>query len=195
MDCARCREAISAGLDGEVDAVEAAAADAHTARCPGCATFAEEAAHLNRVLRVQLAAEVPDLSTQILARIGPAPPRSRWRLVLRGALVAVAAVQLVLAVPPLLGLDAYLHVGRELASWHLALGVGFLLVAWQPVRALGLFPFVSVAAVALLLTATVDVAGGHASAVTEARHLVELAGLALLWLLARGVTGLRRAGG
>lgn len=53
----------------------------------------------------------------------------------------------------------------------------------------------SVAAVALLLTATVDVAGGHVSAVTEARHLVELAGLALLWLLACGVTGLRRAGG
>lgn len=195
MDCARCREAISAGLDGEVDAVETAAADAHLASCPACTGFATDATRVNRRLRVQLAAEVPDLSAQILARLGPAPAPSRWRLALRGGLAAVAVVQLVLAIPPLLGLDAHLHVGRELASWHLALGVGFLLVAWQPVRALGLFPFVSVAAAALLLTATVDVAGGHASAVTEARHLVELAGLVLLWSVARGVTGWRRAGG
>ncbi|MGH3442558.1 MAG: zf-HC2 domain-containing protein [Nitriliruptorales bacterium] len=195
MDCSRCREAASARLDGELDDIETAAVEAHTARCADCARFAEDAARLNRSLRVHVPAPAPDLTVRILAAIGPAPSPSRMRLALRGGLAAVALVQLGIAVGVLSGVSDVAHVGRELGSWHLALGIGFLVVAWQPVRALGLFPVALAAAVALLGTAALDVIGGSVTLLAESRHLVELLGLGLLWQVGRGVAGFRRVGG
>jgi predicted anti-sigma-YlaC factor YlaD len=102
-------------------------------------------------------------------------------------LVAVALTQLVLALPALvLGDDAgaSVHVARELGSFDAAIAVGLLWAAWQPRRAAGLLPLAAALAGAMLLTGVLDVAGDDAPALGESRHLVEFAGLALLWALA-----------
>jgi predicted anti-sigma-YlaC factor YlaD len=105
----------------------------------------------------------------------------------RLALTFVGLFQLGLALPALLfGADvaASLHVAHELASWEVALGVGFLVAAARPARAYGMVPLVAVLVACLLSTTALDVVDGHAGA-AESLHLVELVGLAFLWALAR----------
>jgi len=70
-----------------------------------------------------------------------------------------------------------------LGSWDVALAVGFIFVAWRPLRAVGMLPFVAALSAGLLLTAVVDVLHGRQPALTESTHLLELAGTVLLWLL------------
>jgi predicted anti-sigma-YlaC factor YlaD len=137
----------------------------------------------------------PDLTAPILARITAEikPARSDRRRDLRVALVVVALLQLALAVPALLlGSDggAPVHVARELGSFDAALAVGFLVAAWQPARAFGLLPVAAALVAFLAGTAVLDVAAGHAPAMAESHHLLDLVGLALVWLLTRaGVPG------
>jgi len=105
----------------------------------------------------------------------------------RIALTVVGALLMLLALPALVfGQDpgATVHVARELGSFHLALAAGLLVVAWRPERAGGLLPVVAVLAVCLAVTAVLDVAAGRLPALAEAHHLLHLAGLGLVWLLA-----------
>lgn len=195
MECERWREIVSAGLDGEATALELGALDAHLSECPACRRYSGLARRLTRVTRVTVAEPVPDLSARILTRLGPAPATSSTRRGLRVALAVVGAVQLALALP---GLGLHLtaaHTLHELSAWNLGLGVGFLLVAWQPVRALGLLPVVACVSVILLLTAGLDVETGSAAMHAESKHVVALTGLVLLWLVGRGVRGYRVIGG
>ncbi len=185
MDCDRFQEALSARLDGEDPGVADAALDRHVMGCSACRAWVASAATLNRAVRIAPAEAIPDLTAGILAAARPAPQRpargARWALGLVGAL------QLVLAVPVLLlGADgAPVHVARELGSLDLALAVGFLLAAWRPQRAWGMFPLVAVLVASLAVTAGVDLAEGHAAASRELVHALDLAGLVLLWLVAR----------
>jgi predicted anti-sigma-YlaC factor YlaD len=106
----------------------------------------------------------------------------------------VALTQLVLAVPALfLGADhgADLHVAHEIGSWDAALAFAMLTVAFQPRRAAGLLPFVGALTVVLLATAGIDVAGGHTPALGESAHLLTLAGVVLLWIVAHARTDQR----
>jgi predicted anti-sigma-YlaC factor YlaD len=202
MNCATCREAVSARLDGEEPGVPAAAVDGHLRSCAGCRAHAEAADVLHRSLRVRAAEWGPDLTAPILARITAEgkPARSDRRRDLRVGLVVVALLQLVLAVPALLlGSDggAPVHVARELGSFDAALAVGFLVAAWQPARAFGLLPVAAALVAFLAGTAVLDVAAGHAPAMAESHHLLHLVGLALVWLLTRagvpdGPAGARR---
>ena len=110
--------------------------------------------------------------------------RDRWRWLLAG----LAAVQLAAAMPGLLlGEDAgaSVHVAHELGSWDVALAVGFLFAAWRPARAWGMLPLVAALVGCLVLTTGLDVADGHARLAHEAAHILEVAGLAVLWVLAR----------
>jgi predicted anti-sigma-YlaC factor YlaD len=192
MRCEECREAVSARLDGEASELDAAAADAHLVGCAECRAFARSASALHRSLRVRPAEPVPDLTAAILAKV-PAPSGSRGRVATarewpRYALFAVALTQLLLALPALLlgddpGTSA--HVARELGSWDVALGIGLLVAAWQPRRAAGLLPFAAALAAALAVTAAFDVAGGRVPIAGEAHHVLDVAGLAVLWVLAR----------
>jgi predicted anti-sigma-YlaC factor YlaD len=194
MDCTTCREAISARLDGETrgadaDLIEAHLVEAHLAGCPGCREFVAKATELQRLLEGRPADEVPDLTGPILARIGEAAgDRERaWQRDVRIALTVVGALLMLLALPALVfGQDpgATVHVARELGSFHLALAAGLLVVAWRPERAGGLLPVVAVLAVCLAVTAVLDVAAGRLPALAEAHHLLHLAGLGLVWLLA-----------
>ena len=205
MDCTTYREAISAAIDGEDPGCEMAAVAAHVADCPACRAWANAAGSVTRRARVGVADMVPDLTAAILAgvadrteapaarrRFGP-PAGSRRRpvgspvVVARLGLLMVAAAQLVLAVPALLGRDAgaSIHVAHEQGSWDLALAVGLLVVVFQPRRAAALLAVMAALAGGLALTMAVDIAAGRTNAAAEAPHGLAFLGLGLLWLLSR----------
>ena len=191
MRCDTFREALSARLDGEAPGLDDDTIDAHLDTCEACGAWAEELATLHRMVRVREAEVVPDLTAAILG-IQPAPVR-RSRLgetisPARWALFVVALTQLVLAAPALvLGEDsgATVHVARELGSFDVALAIGLLVAAWQPARAWGLLPVIAALGLVMAGTAVVDVARGTATGFGEAHHALDLAGLALLWWVAR----------
>lgn len=188
MRCDDCREGLSARLDGEAlpPGLTGPALDAHVEGCDECAAWAGEVARLHRALRVRPAHPVPDRTEAILAAV---PLASRPRPVREGvryALLAVGLTQLVLAVPALfLATDPAtpVHVTREMGAFELALAVGLLSAAWRPRLAVGLLPFAAALAGGMAVTAAVDLAQGAAVAVTEAHHVLDLAGVVLLWLL------------
>ena len=78
-----------------------------------------------------------------------------------------------------------MHVTRELGAFDVALAVGLLVAAWQPAPAWGLLPVVAALAFVMGGTAVLDVVRGTASSVGEAHHVLDLAGVALLWRVAR----------
>jgi predicted anti-sigma-YlaC factor YlaD len=188
MNCITARSAISARLDGEDLGVDPAAVDAHLSECPACRAFARDAAAVHRDVRLARAPAVPDLTAPILAAIGSEGRRQpAHERALRVTLFAVALVQIVVAAPALvLGDDAGVpvHVARHIGSFDLALAVGFLFVAWRPSRALGLLPVVAALVACLVGTSVLDVLDGQAAALTETQHVVEVAGLGAVWLLA-----------
>lgn len=197
MNCDACREILSARMDGEDTSLEDQAADAHLRGCAGCQEYQRAASGLHRSIRVRPAEWGPDLTATILSRIGtevqqpdtrrPAAHGDRSRD-LRVALLVVAALQLAFAIPQLLlgGPDAVAaHASRELGSFDAALGIGFLVCAWQPSRVRGMIPVAGALAAFLALTAVMDVAGGRALLGGETVHLLEIVGVAFLWLLGR----------
>ena len=190
MRCDEYREAISARLDDELvpERWIESHTDEHLAACAACRTWSRTVTAQHRLLRVQPADPVPDLTARILASL---PARSRPRAVrewARYALLTVALTQLVLALPALLlGEDAgaSIHVARELGSFDVALAVGLLWAAWQPRRASGLLPMAAALAGTMALTAALDISHGAAPALGEAHHIHDLAGVAFLYLLHR----------
>ena len=139
-------------------------------------------ATVDRMTRLTPAEPVPDLTAAILAAHAPNPRReaARW------SLVVVATAQLLLALPSLFVSDgSAVHTTRELGSWSAALAIGLLVAAWQPARARGMLPLGLVLAGVLTLGALVDIAAGTTAGASESIHLLEIAGIALVWLLAR----------
>jgi predicted anti-sigma-YlaC factor YlaD len=191
MDCERCRDALSATMDGEDPGVAEEVVRDHVDSCPECTAFALGAARLHRTARVTPADAVPDLTGPILRSIGNEPTaaavdeRARF---LRISLVVIGAIQLGMAVPALvLGDDSGLptHVARHLGSFALALGVGLLVVAWKPERASGVLPVVAALVVCLVGSSILDIAQGNAVPGAEVGHAPELVGLVAVWLLTR----------
>jgi predicted anti-sigma-YlaC factor YlaD len=207
MRCETIQEAWSARMDSEQSPLTDEQLDRHLAACPACARFAASSTLLHRRLRVRPADPVPDLTERIVAAATPVLPRSQrgrtthpqptqaragWA---RPALLVTALTQLALAVPALfMGDDhgAGIHVAHEQGSWDVALAVALLFVVWRPVRAVGLLPFVSALAVVLAATAVLDVSNGQAPAIGELHHLLDIAGIVLLWLLTPSRPGARR---
>jgi predicted anti-sigma-YlaC factor YlaD len=195
MRCDTYREALSARLDGEAPGVDEAGLDAHLTTCSACAAWNDELHALHRMVRVREAEPVPDLTGAILDA-APSPARLAYRTELispaRWALFVVALTQLVLAAPALLlGEDAGapVHVARELGAFDVALAIGMLVAAWQPARAWGLLPVIAALGLVMAGTAVLDVARGTTTGFSEAHHLLDLAGLVLLWQVAREERG------
>jgi hypothetical protein len=69
VDCARCREALSARLDGEDSAAETDAVDAHLAICVACRQFADDAARVTRLARTAVATQAPDVTVKLVFTI------------------------------------------------------------------------------------------------------------------------------
>ena len=184
MECAAIRELLSAQLDQESTTEEEAIANAHLGRCAKCQAWWTEIGQVNRVLRVRLAEAVPDLATGVLARAHPPTVgRRQW---VRLSLAAIAATELVLATPGLLLGEgaASVHDARHLGSFGVAMSIGLLYVAWRPARAFGILPIVVALALTMLVSAVVDVTNGRTTSISEAHHVLEVAGLVLVWMLA-----------
>ena len=186
MRCDQSRDLLSARLDGEATPDEVAVLERHLASCPACSDFGRSLGEVDRLTRMVPAEPVPDLTAAVMSATGPAP-RDPRREAARWSLAVVALTQLVLALPSLLvGSDGdAVHSTRELGSWSAALAVGLLVAAWQPVRARGMLPLGAVLAGVLTLGALVDVVAGTTAGAGESIHLVELAGVGLLWLVAK----------
>ena len=181
--CRHCREKVSAGLDGEASAQDAAEADAHLTECAACRAWASQAERLGRRLRVRVADPVPDLASAVVAGAGDLRRQrrtARARIAVRFTLVAVAVAQLTLALPDL---DGHVHSGNEAAAWGVAAAVGLLTAAASPRRVVGMLPVLSAAALVLVLITVHDVLDGQVHVEHELPHGLLVAGVGLLWLL------------
>ncbi|HSL08048.1 MAG TPA: zf-HC2 domain-containing protein, partial [Pseudonocardiaceae bacterium] len=153
MDCTQCKEALSARLDGEESAAQGCTIDAHLATCAACRRFADEAARVTRLARTAVATQDPDVVETVLAA-APRSRRPRLATALRVMLGLVGLAQLDVAVVGVLTAQSgghgsqgivlegasVAHFAHESAAWNLALGVGFLWIAWRSPRTSGMVP-------------------------------------------------------
>jgi predicted anti-sigma-YlaC factor YlaD len=190
MRCSRFREAVSARLDGEDPGVPDNRIDPHLATCPDCRAWAASAGSLPAMTEAPIERVAPDPGV-LAALLAEARPRRgalvtvrEWRI----ALAVIAVVQLVTAWPGVIsGGHASVHMAHELTSWDLGLAVGFLFLAWQPSRAWGALPLVALLVAGLAGASVLDLVSGNPLLGREAVHLLAVAGLACLWMLARRV--------
>jgi predicted anti-sigma-YlaC factor YlaD len=201
MRCDDVRVGLSARLDGEDAGMPTTALDAHLAGCPVCAAWLNRAQRMKRELRTEVA-DVPDLTAGILAaaaadsrsplsRDAAAPGR---RQILRIAVAVAAAAQFAVALPllfPDLGVTVDPHTTREMASFDIALAVGFALAAYRPERARAFVPVAFVLAACLAVTSLLDVATSTTALVHEISHLTAVAQAGLMWALGRADRGTR----
>ncbi len=190
MRCTLFREAFSARLDGEEVGPAVHELDAHLAGCAECQAWARAAGALAQVVSHAPRDHVP-LDPAMLASLTAPVGESRtgflatseWRIVL--ALIGIA--QLVVAWPGLLLHDGHasVHLAHELTAWDIGLAFGFLVAAVRPARAWGMLPLTVVLVACMVVTSTVDTLSGHALLGRELVHILELAGLAAVWVLAR----------
>lgn len=199
MTCDDVRAALSARLDGEDPGAPVDVLDAHTGTCPGCRAWLARAEQVTRAVRVQ-AVDVPDLTAAVLAAVAADPRAANAgrrsavetlrgsRQVLRVAVAVAAVAQLAVALPVLLaglGVAPDPHTSREMASFDVALAVGFVLAAYRPQRAAAFVPVAMVLAVCLAGTSAVDIVNSTTAVVHELGHLAAVVQAALLWALGR----------
>jgi predicted anti-sigma-YlaC factor YlaD len=192
VNCATCREALSARLDGEDEPVPADLVDGHLAGCSDCQRWQTSLTAITRSIRVRPAAATPDLTDRILAAAVPEPPAHRSD-VLRWALGVVAFIQLCLALAQLLGIDHTSHLAagtgehlfNESTAWNLGVAIGLLVAAVRPAFARGLLPALAVFVVVLVAVSVADVLAGSVGVDRLASHVMVVVGLALLFLVDR----------
>jgi predicted anti-sigma-YlaC factor YlaD len=197
MSCDPWIEAISARADGEPLGVEERLLDAHVAACPSCRDFAAGVPALIPRRPVTPAPRMPDLSRRVAKLNALADRASRWGAV-RALLAFVAVEVMVLAVPELvLGHDGdgSGHAARHVGAFGIAYAVSLLVVVVRPARARSILPTALVLALALSITAVVDVVDGRVPLLGEATHIPEILSVVLVWMLARPVPDRAAAGG
>lgn len=183
---------ISARIDGEPVA-GVAGLEVHLESCEGCRRWQEEA---HRLARSSI--QIVENGKRPTIGVGEAQGASvnRW---LRLMLAWAAVLLLVWNLPGVFaasGDPGGVHLARHQSAFAVALAIAFLYVAWRPDRAYGLVPFSVTFTLALALTTVVDLLNGSASVGGESFHLLELAGLTVLWTLgARVGPGRRRRRG
>jgi len=195
MECDRFREAVSARIDGEDPGLPDGALDAHLRACAGCRAWQEHAHAVTRRARLGGPFLDHDLTSRVLAATPAAGTGRGRRFAQRAVLAAMAAAQLAISVPLLLGHDhdVGLHAAHELGSFNLSLAIAFAVGAIRPALSAGLAWTCAIAAAGLTGTAVIDLIGGQALGADEAQHLVAVAGALLLIWQAR-TNGGRSAG-
>jgi predicted anti-sigma-YlaC factor YlaD len=201
MRCDDVRLALSARLDGEPTLVDDLDLDAHLSGCATCQAWYAGAERITRTVRTP-SGSAPDLTVRILAAVRAdgavtaRPRRQRW-VPLRWALGLLAVVQLLIAVPDLLGSVGHeAHAGREVAAFDIALAVGLLLVAWYPEYARVFTPVVVTLVICFASISALDIADGVVTPRRVAVHVLAVLQAVLVWLLARRApqNGARGAG-
>ncbi len=111
------------------------------------------------------------------------PSQRSWVTALaRVALALVGVAQVVITGRLLMSGD--IDKFRDLGALGVALGVGFLVAAIRPDRAVGMLPIVATAAALLVGSALFDLARHRTTVSDEAPHLLALVGWLLITLLA-----------
>jgi predicted anti-sigma-YlaC factor YlaD len=194
MHCERCREALSALLDGEDPGVDPHLVDQHLNSCVSCRSYERRLDDLHRVSRIRQAEAVPDLSASIMARIAPrANPHDPVLGWLRSGLTFVGVLLVILSAAILVSNSV--ENPAHLAAWDLAFGGALLIAAWQPERARGLLPMAVLLVASMTAASAIEINDGHDATHGLVFHLAELIGVLLLALLARHRAGRRSARG
>jgi predicted anti-sigma-YlaC factor YlaD len=177
MDCLQARELASAGLDGQLTDAEERSLDAHLAGCGACADWIDAVADMTRRNRVG--------HPGVTAPSPAAPPRGARNRAVRFALAWAGILLVAWHLPEVItaGNELAVHLARQQAGFAVALGIGFIFVAWRPDRAYGVLPMVAAFTVVLTIVAVIDLANGTSNIAVESRHLLEIGGLALMWVL------------
>jgi predicted anti-sigma-YlaC factor YlaD len=198
MGCGEWREALSARLDGEEDADQGPLVDAHLAGCARCRQWFEDAAAVTRLARVGLVVSVPGVSDSVLSA-APRRRRTTRASVLRAVLGAIGAGQVLLGVAQIAGpamggamsgtggmegasVD---HLVHESAAWNLAVGAGFLFIAWRRSRPAGVVPTLTAFVGVLTLMSLGDLLDGTVEPSRLASHALLLVGYAIVVVLCR----------
>jgi len=187
VECETARLAISEAIDDgrPVDGL----VDSHVEECVDCRRW-REAAHRLRRATFRPVADVAPSDVEV-ARL---PERFAFHRWIRFALAWTAVVLIAWNVVDMFaaGSGSAIHLERHQAAFDVALGLALLFVAWRPDRAYGMVPFAATFTFALSLAAVIDLANGASTMLRESAHLIELFGLALLWVLGVAVGPRRR---
>jgi predicted anti-sigma-YlaC factor YlaD len=193
MLCEDVRVSMSAALDGEMPSLPPDVVDHHLRGCGDCRRWSEAVTGLHRTLRVQPAEAEPDHTDAILAALPRRRPLADDRVQsLRIVTLAVALVQLAASIPLLFpsdtmpgmpGMDG--HLERHLGISALAMAVGLLVVAWRPDRARAMLPILAVLVVGLAWACLGDILDGRPVPGNLLAHGADVAGLVVVWILAR----------
>jgi predicted anti-sigma-YlaC factor YlaD len=193
MRCDVARLALSARLDGEDPPVPDGDVNEHVGSCAACRAWLAGAQRVTRAVRVQ-PVEVPDLTVPILAAVqaegllaGVPKRRAGWAAGrLAWALAVAAIVQLMIAVPELLGSAGHdAHAGREVAALDIAFAVGLLVTACYPEYARVFAPVVITLVICFASASALDIMQGAVTPGRTAVHVLAVAQAALVWMLAR----------
>jgi predicted anti-sigma-YlaC factor YlaD len=199
--CNDVRLSLSARLDGEPMPMAGPAVDSHVDDCAMCRAWLDGAERMTRAVRVQ-PVEVPDLTARILARLQadgtvrelrPAPAKepagAKVKDRLRWGLGGLAIVQLMLAMPALLGNAGHdAHSGREVAALEIALSVGLLVTAFYPEYARVFAPVAVTLVICFAAISALDTIEGAVTPARIALHLLTVAQAICVWLIARRAT-------
>jgi predicted anti-sigma-YlaC factor YlaD len=196
VTCATWREALSARLDGEAseawsDHVDGAALDAHLEACEACRRWYADAALVTRLARFAGAADGagPGVADTVLDAT-PRPTRARIARVLRGALAAIGAGQLLIALAQLAGPMAtssttVMHMTHEFVAWNAALGASFLFIAWRRTRPAALLPLLTAFVGLLTVLSIDDFVHGTVTAARLASHVLLVVGYVVVVAMSR----------
>jgi predicted anti-sigma-YlaC factor YlaD len=198
VNCTQCREALSARLDGEESAAHGRTIEAHLTTCAACRRFADQAARVTRLARTAVATQEPDVVEAVLAA-APRSRRPRLTIALRVMLGLVGLAQLEIALVGVLAVQSgghdspgimlegasIAHFAHESAAWNLALGVGFLWIAWHSSRTSGIVPTLVTFVAVLAVLVALDVAAGRVDPERFLLHGLVVLGLILVLVLDR----------
>lgn len=181
VECTQAIEILSADLDGEAELTEVAAATAHAARCVPCRSLRREMMLMDATLRGDPSPPSPDFA----ARVVDATRRSAKvrRLVARVALFVVGLLLLADVVPQILATSGDAHMEHHLAVWGLTFAVALLTIALRPSLSRVVRPIATLFALSMLVIAVIDIGRGETPMLAEGHHLLEVVGVALIWVL------------
>ena len=189
MDCDIAREALSARIDGEREAIPAARVDEHLVGCAPCRDWQTAAVEQTQLLR-RLAGRSQVAAVRAPVDTGPDRLDALVASWPRWSLGAVGLTQVALAITQSLGAplgvpQAAGHVLNESTAWSAALGVVMIAAALRPALAGGLAWVLAAFAGLLVIYEFDDAMAGQVGLERAVTHLPVVAGALLAFLVSR----------